>query len=148
MEPTEVIAVVSMFIVVGLTARSLITNVRRQRTAKLQADVMNKLIDRVGSSPELAKWLESGGPRLLEFETERSSPHARILNSVQAGLIAAALGVGLITVAAGEAEIRSAGIILVMVGMGFLASAVAAFFLSKSWGILKTDAERPGLDGQ
>jgi hypothetical protein len=131
---------VSLFSVAGLTARTLIMNVRRQRTAKLQADVMNKLIDRVGSSPELAKWLESGGPRLIELESEKMNPQTRILNSVQTGLVAASLGGGLTAVSQGEREIQAAGIILVMVGFGFLASAAAAYFLSKSWGILKTDA--------
>jgi len=148
MPPQEAIALISVFTVAGLTARTLIINFRRQRTAKPQADVMNKLIDRVGSSPELGKWLESGGPKLLDFETERSSPHTRILNSIQTGLIAASVGAGLIAVADGEREIRAAGVILAVVGAGFLASAAAAYFLSKSWGILKTDADRADKDAR
>lgn len=148
MAPTEAIAMVSLFTVAGLTARTLILSIRKQRTAKLQADVMNKLIDRVGASPELAKWLESGGPKLMEIETERMNPHSRILNSVQTGLVAATLGIGLITVAGGEREIQAGGIILVTVGGGFLASAAAAYFLSKSWGILKSDGELGNKDGR
>ena len=63
MENTEAIGLMTVFGVAGYVLRTLIVNYSRQKTAKLQAEVMTKLIDRIGSSPELGKWLESGGPR-------------------------------------------------------------------------------------
>ena len=55
--------------------------------------------------------------------------------------MALALGVALMLVGRYE-EVTVAGTILVAVGIGFLASAGAAYALSKSWGILATDADR------
>lgn len=146
MQNTEAVGLMTVFGVAGYVLRTLIVNYRRQQTAKLQAEVMTKMIDRIGSSPELGKWLESGGPKqFLEFEAERSSPHTRILNSIQTGLVALSLGSALMWVGKYE-EVSVAGTILVAVGLGFLASSAAAYALSKSWGILKTDAERPHPD--
>jgi len=136
MQVFEAVAIISLASIAAYTVRTAIVNFRRHRTARLQAEVMNKLIDRIGSSPELGKWLESGGPKqFLHFDHERAHPATRILNSLQTGLIALSLGFGLHWVGRYE-ETEVAGTILVAVGVGFLASALAAYGLSKSWGIM------------
>jgi hypothetical protein len=137
MEVFEMTAMISLFGIVGYTARTAIVNLRRHRTARLQAEVMSKLIDRIGSSPELGRWLENEGPQqFLQMDLERSHPAARILNSIQAGLITLSLGIGLHWIGRYE-ETLVAGTILTAVGIGFLASSVAAYALSRSWGIMK-----------
>ena len=142
MQTNEAIAMISMFGVSGYVLRTLIVNFRSHRTSRLQAEVMTKLIDRIGSSPELGKWLEGGGPKqFLEFESERSSPHTRILNSIQTGLVALSLGLALMWVGT-YPEVSAAGTILLAVGVGFLASSGAAYVLAKNWGILTPDADR------
>ena len=140
--PSEAIGIVAVVATMASSAvvilRTLIINIRRQRVARAQAEVMNKLIDKVGSSPELGRWLESGGAKqFFEFEAlEKENPRARILNSIQTGLVALALGTGLMLVGAKYEEIQAAGIILACVGGGFLASSAVSYGLSKNWGLL------------
>src|SRR5688500_5275793 len=54
---------------------------RRVRTARLQADVQTRLLERFGTSRELLDYLQTGhGQRFLEFAvTERANPYGRIL---------------------------------------------------------------------
>lgn len=150
--PGEAIAIVSTVATLATSAvvvfRTLIINIRRQRVARAQAEVMNKLIDKVGSSPELGRWLESGGAKqFFEFEAvEKENPRSRILNSIQTGLVALALGVGLTIVGGKYEEIQAAGMILICVGVGFLLSSAAAFGLSKSWGLL--EPAKKGMDAR
>lgn len=146
MEENEAIAVMTGMITAGATIvtvlRALITNVRRARVARAQAEIMNKLVDKVGSSPELGRWLESGGAKqFFEFEAvEKENPRARILNSIQTGLVATGLGAGLMAAGARHEALQAAGIILICVGAGFLVSSGASFALSKSWGLLTPPA--------
>ena len=131
---------------IAYTVRSLIVNVRRQRSARLQAEVMTKLIDKIGSSPELGRWLESGGAKqFFDFEVaeKENNPRTRILNSIQAGLIALAIGIAILTVTRSRfEEVYVLGGILSAVGLAFLVSSGVAYYLSNEWGILKNEAAK------
>jgi hypothetical protein len=124
---------------------------RRVRTARLQADVQTKLLERFGSSRELLDYLQTGhGQRFLEFVvTERANPYARILTAAQAGVIMTLLGVAFLFLTNMANVHEAADVLLVLgtlvltLGIGFLASAALSFVLSRSWGLFDQRPELP-----
>src|SRR5918994_6551850 len=113
--------------------------IRRTRTARLQAEVHGKLLDRFGSSRELLEYLQTTqGARLLEVAVpERTNPYSRILVSVQSGVILTLLGSALLILQRAAADQEVADVLLVFgtlvltLGIGFIASAAASFLLSR-----------------
>jgi len=129
---------------------------RRKEIAKIQADMQARLLDKLSASQDLTEFLKTdAGQHLLDSAaTETSSPHQRILGSVQAGLILTLLGIamfiisrtGVVTVTLDNVEHASApltifGTICGSVGVGFLISAAISYSLSKSWGLF--DRSKP-----
>src|SRR5918993_868529 len=132
---------------------------RWHRTAKQNAEVHNKILDRFGSNEELLAYIDSpAGRRFLEATPiaqaappERSvgAPFGRILISVQAGVLLVALGAGFWFVS-GRAieEVRpvlwSLAILATCLGVGAIGSAGASYALSRKLGLLQdTPAPRP-----
>jgi len=143
-----ILGVYSLFASVILT---LLANRRRTNTARLQAELQTRLLDKLGTSQELLAYLESpAGQRLAEAVTlERGNPYRRILGSVQTGLILTAVGAALLALRGqlGAEEVHGltfVGAISTSLGIGFLASAYMAYRLSKAWGLLGTPAEGAG----
>ena len=126
---------------IAYVVKTLIVNVRRQMAARLQADVMTKLIDKIGSSPELGRWLESGGAKqFFDFEVAEkdNNPRSRILNSIQMGFIALAIGIAILSMSRSRyEEVYILGGVLSAVGAAFLVSSGVSYYLSSQWGILK-----------
>jgi hypothetical protein len=159
---------VTMFLVfltivfaLGWLVRTMMDYRRWQRVSKVQAEAHAKLLDRLTSNDELLtyvqssagrKFLESapipldGGPRPL------GAPFGRILWSVQAGLVLAFAGLGL-RVASGSVSEHSAaplavlGVLALMLGAGFAASAGVAFLLSRRLGLLESAPRIGGTGG-
>jgi hypothetical protein len=122
---------------------------RRIKHAGRQADLNAKLLEKFSSGHELVEYMNSeAGKKFLEsalVEPQRGSPYARILVSVQAGIILAALGVALFLVGRQVPEATQGfvafGTVAVTLGAGFLVSAAASYRLSKSFGLLGTGSE-------
>lgn len=141
----EKIAVMTMFItVVGTIAgitRMTLNHIRLQKLARLQADTAAKILDKLGSTPETLEWLRNGDmKRFFDLQVENSSqPHARILNTITAGLILLFLGIGCLSFVSVDPDIvwRMMGTILGALGMGFLISSAASYVLSKKWGLIE-----------
>jgi len=78
---------------------------------------------------------------LLEsLKVERVSPHGRIIGALQTGIILLFLGAALLLLhnhvsVAGEGFVVF-GTLICALGMGFALSAVASYYLSKSFGLL------------
>jgi hypothetical protein len=110
--------------------------------ARLQAEVLTKFLDKIGTSEELTAWLESGGARRL-FEVEpsgRQDPYNRILGAMQAGVILTALGVALLFLASAlrpHVILFISGTLVLAAGLGFLVSTGLSYYFSKSWDLLK-----------
>lgn len=146
----------------GLTAmftiawilRSVIEHRKWLRVSKTHMDTHAKLMDRLTSNEDLISYMESpagrkfleaapipldGGPKML------NAPFGRILWSVQAGVVVAALGGGLIyasmrlganaTYSDGEIPLLVIGIAALAIGAGFFISAIAAYGLSHRLGL-------------
>lgn len=115
---------------------------RQRNLIKAQAELQSRLLDKLGSSDELVRYLESGaGRQLLEAPpVERTRPHARVLAALQTGVILGMAGAAFLFLggrfpddAEGYTVLGTLGLAL---GVGFLASGALAHFLSRSWGLI------------
>jgi hypothetical protein len=159
--PTEALAAIlagtglfiffmTLLITVGSMAQQVVAYRRWVRQTRMQIDVHTKILDRMQSNEDLLAYVQTpAGRTFLEFspagpapETRVSSaPFGRILWSVQAGVVLAALGMGL-RFAQGSVpeEIIPAfnvlGIIVMSLGLGAVISAIVAYVLSSRLGLL------------
>jgi hypothetical protein len=130
--------------------RSIIDHRRWLRLSRVQADVHTKLLDRLTTNEDLLSYIQSpAGRRFLEsapitMEQEprtSTAPVSRILWSLQAGMVLAALGTGFwlvqqnVTPEAAEGFFII-GVLALSLGVGFTASAVLAYVLSTRMGLL------------
>ena len=133
---------------------------RWNRLSRIQAEVHGKLLDRFTSSDELMtyvqtpsgqRFLESGPSPIQEEPRAIAAPVARILWSLQAGIVLAMGGVGMLIVSTRVPEepaefFMGMGILAVALGAGFVASAGVAYLLSRKLGLFenRTPLDRVG----
>ena len=144
------LAFMTVLIIVGSVARQVVDYRRWLRQTRMQMDVHTKILDRLQSNEDLLTYVQTpAGRNFLEFTPVgrgpdaglASAPLGRILWSVQAGVVLAALGIGLLY-ARGTVpdEIVTAftvlGIIVMSLGLGAVLSAAVAFVLSARLGLL------------
>jgi hypothetical protein len=138
---------------IGLLAwliRTFIDYRRWNRLANVQTEVHTRLLDRFTGNEELLAYIQSpagskflqsapisldAGPRSL------GAPLGRILWSVQAGLVLAVGGLGLLVAAqfigAGATQpLNVLGILATALGIAFIASAAVSFVISKRLGLV------------
>jgi hypothetical protein len=150
------IATVIVTIVTGLTwiIRTIVDHRRWLRLTKVQSEVHNKLLDRFTANDELLAYVQSpAGNKFLQAAPISldpggrafSAPFGRILWSLQVGLVLAMGGAGLQYVS-GRVDAEAAqpvfamGVLGVMLGGGFILSALAAYLLSRRLGLIDTPA--------
>jgi hypothetical protein len=154
---TGVVAGVSAFLAVLIwMVRSLIDHRRWLRLSRVQAEVHTKLLDRLTTNEDLLAYIQSpAGRRFLESapitldEEPRATtaPVSRILWSLQAGLVLAALGSGFwfvqhnVTPEAAEGFFII-GVLAVSLGVGFTASAVLSYVVSTRLGLVSRPKTR------
>jgi len=135
--------------------RALIENRRWSRMAKVQAEVHTKLLEKFSSAQDLQAYMQTeAGRRFLESapipvepdqKIRLNAPVGRILWSVQVGVILAMGGLGLFSVRAfappeGTVPLTILGMLVLMLGLGFVLSAGAAYALSRRLGLLERTA--------
>ncbi|HEX6161311.1 MAG TPA: hypothetical protein VF111_14145, partial [Thermoanaerobaculia bacterium] len=140
--------------VIGLAlawvVRTTIEQKRWNRLSRTQNEVHNKILDRFGSSSELLEYIKTpAGTKFLEsapipLHTTASRspnlPQARVLWSVQLGVIVAMAALGMMLVS-GTMEKDDAqalfamGVISLSIGLGFIGSAAVSLFLSRKLGL-------------
>ncbi len=146
--------------------RTVIEHRKWTRVAATHVDTHTKLMDRLTSNEDLITYMQSpagrrfleaapipvdGGPKML------NAPFGRILWSVQAGVVIAFLGAGLIYASMrlssseifslGELPIFVIGCAAVAVGAGFFVSAIAAYGLSSRLGLFPGAGSTPPDSG-
>ena len=147
-------------LIIWLT-RTFIDSRRWSRIAKVQTEVHMKLLDRFAANDELIAYVQSpAGSRFLESAPitldapKRSvgAPLARILWSIQGGVVILAGGVGLIFISArvGLAEaaqpLHALGVLAIALGLGFLASAGISYVISQRLGLIETPPQGTRAD--
>ena len=121
------------------------TNRRILKLAGMQVEMQTRLIDKFDSAEELRTYLDSeGGKQLLKATpVEKASPYGRILGSIQAGVILTLGGLAVFLIrnhvpgdSGEDFAMMFLGALGIAIGLGFLISATASFWLSKSWGLI------------
>ena len=130
-----VIAIPSMFSWISWV---ILSTIRRYKIAKLQAEVQSKLLDKVGSGQDLLAYAqtEAGKELLQSLRVERVSPYGRILGALQTGIILALFGGTLLLFHNRDEGFLLIGAAVTALGFGFILSAAASYYLSKSFGLL------------
>jgi len=127
--------------------RAFLENRRWSRVFKLQSEVHGRLIDKFGSSQELAAYMETeAGKRFLEaapiavgFEPEKRIPNAiaRVLLPLQIGIVLVLLGLGCYLLRSASTELNISMLVLgtlaLMPGLGFIISAGMTWVLAVAW---------------
>ena len=137
-----VLILVTIFTAIVLMVRTVTVNRRLHQIAKLQSDLQTRLLEKFGTGQELVGYLESpAGQKFLESATiERRNPFGRIMGSIQAGIVLTMAGIGFFALQGQwhrtEEGFLFLGTMGLALGVGFLLSSAAAYFLSKSWGLL------------
>ena len=138
--------------------RVILENRRWGKVAKVQSEVHSKLLEKFGNSQELLAYMETEAgkrflesqPLQLEAQGTRPSPYpfGRILLSMQLGMVALLVGIGLLYlrshVTEGAEGCLILGTLASTVGIGFLLSAAASYALSQHLGLLEgVTSKRP-----
>ena len=149
------VAAFSAFLVVTAVIvwiiRLIVHQRRWNRMSKVQFDTHAKLLDRFTSNEDLLAYVQTpAGRRFLEatpipMQDEPraiAAPLSRILWSVQAGVVLAVAGLGLLYVSSRFSEepaefFMVVGVITIALGVGFMMSAVAAYALSRRLGLME-----------
>lgn len=152
-----VFVLVSFAFCAGWIVWVLSNNWRRGKIAQTQKEMHTKLFEKFGTSQELLEYLKSeAGIRLVDSATiEHAKPFGRVLGSVQAGLILFLLGVAMwfvrgslpqeaFSTAMDQAQAAESflviSLLLLALGAGFLLSAAAAYWMSRSWGLFERES--------
>jgi ABC-type multidrug transport system fused ATPase/permease subunit len=150
----EIMAVTAVMISATLAAilllwliRHLLAHRRWLRATKMQADLQNKLIERLTTSDDVRSFLQAipaskflaDVPAMAEG-SRGALPATRILRSVQVGVTSLVAGLSVIVAGStvGEEVIALVGGLGVAIGLGFLAAAAASYVVSKRLGLLPT----------
>lgn len=153
-EGAQVFVVIATFVGALVWLIKQMVDYRRWlRLSKVQYEIHTKLMDRLASNEDLLAYIQTpAGRRFLELapiamdaaEPSRAiaAPYSRMLWSIQAGIVAALAGLALIfvggrqTIDAIATPLESTGIVVTAVGVGFVLSAFASYFLSRRLGLL------------
>jgi hypothetical protein len=138
----------TVFAIMGWSFKTLLNHLHNQRQVQLHYALQDKLLEKLASSPEAIEYLRSdAGEKMFTLATkERTNPYARILSALQVGAVISLLGIGFIFLrnqvpVEGAEAFMIIGVLALCLGLGFLASAAAAYFFSKQWGLFNGSAE-------
>ena len=133
--------------------KTLIEHRRWSRLSKIQMEVHSKLMDRFTANEDLLAYIQTpAGKRFLEsapipLDSPRSinAPLGRILWSAQAGAVATVLGLGVLAVSRNTLEevaspLAGFGVVIIALGLGFIASAFLAYVLTRRFGLMPDPA--------
>ncbi len=138
--------------------KTLLEQRRWTRLQRVQAEVHQKVLDRLGTNEQLMAYMETpAGRRFLEsapipLEGPRplSAPISRVLWSMQVGVVLICAGLGLVAVSrqlppGGDLPMWVIGIAILSLGVGFSVSALVSFLLSRRLGRLTQPQPSPEL---
>jgi len=136
--------------------RFIVSHRRWLRVAKTQTDLHARLLERFANNDELLAYIQSpaggaflkGAPMAPDLTSPTvAAPFSRILWSVQAGIVLAAAGIGLLFVRHYLFEevaemLLMLGAVALALGTGFVLSALASYALSRRLGLIESAPPR------
>jgi len=137
----SIVAFPLMFAFMGWLIWTILEWFRMRHKSQLQ----NKILEKFTTVKELNDFIQSeeGNKFLKLFSSNGSAPRQKILSSLSRGIIISFIGVSLILVGQiFSIEMKyflAAGVVLIALGLGFLASTFISYTLSKKWGIIEKD---------
>ena len=147
--------VMTAILTLGWITKSAVEHRRWLRATKIQTEAHHKIVDRLSSNEDLLAYMQSptgqrfltaslGVPSAAEVAPPPivGAPFNRILWSVQAGIVLAAAGFGLLLARRGVIEevaqpLQVISILAIALGIGFVASAFASYLLSRQLGLMQ-----------
>ena len=145
------------FAALGWIIYIFVQNHRWNRAFKQQSELHARMIEKLGTSQELATYLESeAGRQFLMASPLASGPEsgthmpgavARVLTPLQVGIVMTLLGIGLLLLRHAGSGLETAmtvlGVLALMPGLGFILSAGVTWVLARRMGLMpaKDEAE-------
>jgi hypothetical protein len=141
----------AFFYTIAAVIAAVLESRRRSLAIRTHADLLNRVLDKFGSSRDFVELSESpSGKRLLEaLGSEPNGVGEKILSAVQRGVVLSVLGVGVLLLSlaihstALEEFIRIVGAVCLALGLGYLGSSVLSYRLARSMGILVPSRKSP-----
>jgi len=139
---SDIVALIAIPSLFGWIAWLIFTTIRRYRTSRLQAELHTRMLEKFSSSQDLLAYAQTdAGKRFLEsLAIEDVTPYRRIIGALQAGIILVLAGVALLflrgRIVDAEQPLLIFGTMSLALGFGFAISSAAAYYLSKSFGLL------------
>lgn len=138
--------------------KTLLEQRRWNRLQRVQAEVHQKVLDRLGTNEQLMAYIETpAGRRFLEsapipLEGPRplSAPISRVLWSMQVGVVLVCVSLGLVAASnqlpsEGHLPMWVIGIATLSLGVGFVVSSLVSFLLSRRLGLMTQPQPSPEL---
>jgi hypothetical protein len=133
----DLIMAIGMFSLVGLVFYLAFNAIKGSQ----QAAARKAMLDKFASAQDLGAFLQTnGGRRFMADLSSGGGPLQSVLGSIHKGIIAIFLGAGFFPLSGAfsqPAAVTGIGIVLFLVGCGFLVSAIVTYMLSKWWGLLQ-----------
>ena len=124
----EWLYILAFLAIVGTVLYMIAITIRRKQRMTMQQHVLDKF----ASAKDFAEFLQSeaGQKYLMGFTDAAASPRSSILNSVRLGIVLVFAGAGLHIQDVAMAA-RRVGMMLMMIGIGFLVSAAVSYVLAR-----------------
>lgn len=142
-----IIVMPTMFVIFGWAFKTMLSFFQTRSHMKHHYALQDKLLDKLGSSPEALDYLRSGASEEIfaAASHDRTNPYGRILSALQAGAVLSLLAIGFLILRGLLPDTFEAftvvGVLGLCLGLGFLASSGAAYFFSKKWGLVNGSAD-------
>jgi Ca2+/Na+ antiporter len=135
---------------VAVVVTSVLESRRRAAATRARSEILNRILDKFGSSRDFVELSESpAGRRLLEaLGSEPNGVGEKILSAVQRGVVLTVLGLGVLVLSltiyetAVEEFIRIVGAVALALGVGYLGSSALSFRMARSIGLLTPHPEQ------
>jgi hypothetical protein len=147
---TPIVLIPAMFLAFVWIIRIFVDSRRWNRTFKQQSEIHGRLIEKLGTNQDLVAYMETeAGKRFLmaspaaagpEFGQRMPNTVSRVLTSLSAGIVLALLGIGFLLLRNAGPDTSEpmliVGTLLLMPGIGFILSAGVTWFLAQRLGLM------------
>ena len=147
---TPIFVVPAVFLAFVWVIRIFVDSRRWNRTYKQQSEIHGRLIEKLGTGPDLVAYMETeAGKQFLTASPIAAGPEigqrmpnavARVLTSLSAGIVMALLGIGFLLLRNAGPDMPEPmlviGTLLLMPGIGFILSAGVTWVLAHRLGLM------------